>query len=332
MNTKILKLSEVNVAAKIIRDNGLVAFPTETVYGLGANGLNDFAVKKIFVAKGRPQDNPLILHVSKIEQVKPLVIEIPLNAKKLMNKFWPGPLTIIMKKSNLVPNSVTCGLDSVAIRMPKNSFALKLITKSKCPIAAPSANISGKPSPTEFKHVMLDLFGKIDAIVEGDKTNIGIESTVIDITQKIPLILRPGVITKKQIEKVIGSVVEHTVVKGKKIIAKSPGMKYRHYAPRAKIVLFDCKNCSSKIIKNIKNKRVGIICLNKSNIMKFNKYAVKCIYVGDTPKLIAKNLFSSFRKFDELGVDLICVEQFGNTPEWSGVRNRLYKAASQIIR
>jgi L-threonylcarbamoyladenylate synthase len=249
MKTKILKSSEVDKAAKIIKSDGIVAFPTETIYGLGANGLNDFAVRKIFIAKGRPQDNPLILHVSSIDQVRALVTEIPVKARKLMNAFWPGPLTIVMNKSNIVPSSV-CGLKTVAIRMPKNDIALELITKSGCPIAAPSANTSGKPSPTIAMHVIDDLDGKIDAVIDGGSTEIGIESTVIDLTEK-PLILRPGMITKKQIESVIGKISSVTVINEQRVVPKSPGMKYKHYSPKAEVIFFDCSDYYSKIRRYI---------------------------------------------------------------------------------
>lgn len=214
METKILKIDpenpeegKISEAADVITGGGLVAFPTETVYGLGADTLNPDAVKKIFSAKSRPMDNPPIAHVSKIEQVRELVKEIPDKARKLMNEFWPGPLTIILEKSEKVSSVASGGLDSIAIRMPQNKIALELIDKSGCPVSAPSANLSGKPSPTDAEHVIEDLQGRVD--IHGWEVNIGLESTIIDLTGNTPIILRPERITKNQIENIIGKVEIH---------------------------------------------------------------------------------------------------------------------------
>jgi L-threonylcarbamoyladenylate synthase len=312
MKTKVIKLnpkkpevSKIKEAAEIIKSGGLVAFPTETVYGLGANALDDDAVKKIFLAKGRPQDNPLIVHVSNINQIDSLVSLIPENAKKLMKKFWPGPLTIIMEKSSKVPSAVTCGLDSVAIRMPKYKIALDLISQSKCPIAAPSANLSGKPSPTIAEHVIDDMSGRIDCIIDGGDVHIGLESTVIDLTHTPALILRPGKITKKQIEKII-PVEEHKHENIDK--PKSPGMKYKHYSPKAKIIIVE----SEKELKDVSKK-------NSSKKIKQLRYLTKTS--------MAKKMFRDFREADKQGFDLIIVKSVADKEFGRAIMDRLKKAS-----
>lgn len=313
VKTRILNIDSENPqedrigeAARVIRNGGLVAFPTETVYGLGADGSNINAVKKIFIAKGRPSDNPLIVHVFDISQVKILANEISENALKLMEKFWPGPLTIIFKKSHLVSDVITCGLDSVAIRMPNNKIALRLIEKSNCFIPAPSANISGKPSPTDAKHVIDDFNGKIDLIIDSGRTDIGVESTVIDMTSKIPVILRHGKITLAQIEEVIGKVNENKKNYSKK--PKSPGMKYRHYSPNAEVIIVKDESDFRNLSLKYKNKKI-----------KFFKY--------NNEVEMAKNLFRDFRACDKEGVEVIfvmAVEDFGFG---KAVMDRLRKAA-----
>lgn len=224
MKTQIIKInprkpdiSKIKMIAEILRKSGLVAFPTETVYGLGAIALDPKAVKKIFEVKGRPTDNPLIIHIADKKEVHRLVKEVPKEAEKLINKFWPGPLTIILKKSEIVPDIVTANLDSVAIRMPANKIALALIKEAKVPVAAPSANLFSKPSPTSAEHVIQDLYGKIDVIIDGGKTKIGVESTIIDLTINPPMLLRPGKITLEKLEKVLGKVEIHQSVNKKKI-------------------------------------------------------------------------------------------------------------------
>ncbi|MBS3086231.1 threonylcarbamoyl-AMP synthase [Candidatus Pacearchaeota archaeon] len=312
MKTEIIKINsrnpevyKIREAANIIINGGLVAFPTETVYGLGANVFNKNAVKKIFIAKGRPQDNPLIVHVSEMKQINSLVSEIPYNAKKLMKKFWPGPLTIIIKKSKLVPDIVTCGLDSVAIRMPKNKIALKLIEQSKCPIAAPSANLSGKPSPTTAEHVIDDLNGKIDKIIDGGKVNIGLESTIIDLTQNPPIILRPGKITHKQIEKIIGKVQKNKKEFIKK--PKSPGMKYKHYSPNAKVIIVKKENEIKEVYKKYSDKKI------------------KQLKYGSEIEM-AKNLFKDFRDADKKCYEIIVVEEVEDKEFGCAIMDRLRKA------
>jgi len=252
MKTEIIKIDpkdinfkEISYAAKIIREGGLVAFPTETVYGLGADALNPKAVKGIFKAKKRPMDDPIIVHIYSNKEVYKLVNEDKVKRlkkiiEKLMKNFWPGPLTLILKKSEIVPEVVTAGLETIAIRMPSHPIARELIKFSKTSIAAPSANLFGKPSPTKAEHVKEDLYGRINLIIDGGETNIGVESTVLDLTSRIPTILRPGGITLEKLRNVLGEVKVHPTLKGKNIKnlkIKSPGMKYRHYAPNAKVYL-----------------------------------------------------------------------------------------------
>lgn len=307
METKIFSKNEIAGAAKLLRENKLVAFPTETVYGLGANALNKKAINKIFKAKGRPSDNPLIAHIADYEDIYKLTYEVPSKAKKLIKKFWPGPLTIILKKKENVPYELTAQLDSVAIRMPSHPLALKLIRLAKTPIAAPSANLSTKPSPTKAEHVIDDLNGKIEGIINGDDVEVGIESTVIDLTQKIPTILRPGKITKEEIEKIIGKV--KTKVKSGKT-AKSPGMKYKHYSPNAKVILAN-KNKFKELKKKYFDKKIGEI------------------KVTSTIENYAKIIFSEFRRMDKEGIELILVEAVPEEGIGVGIMNRLKKAASK---
>ena len=249
MNTILRKVDVDNIDMEVIKEasdilhaGDMVAFPTETVYGLGADALDEKASKKIYAAKGRPSDNPLIVHVANEQQILPLVKEIPESARKLMKAFWPGPLTIIFNKSDVVPYGTTGGLDTVAIRMPNHKVALTLIEESNIPIAAPSANTSGRPSPTTAMHVMDDLNGKISMVIDGGAVGIGIESTIVDVTGDIPMILRPGYINKKMLEEVVGEVTIDKAILGPvspDLKPKAPGMKYKHYAPKADFTMFD---------------------------------------------------------------------------------------------
>ena len=302
VNPKELQKSKIEAAARIIKNGGLVAFPTETVYGLGANGLNRKAVKKIFEAKGRPQDNPLILHVSNMSEAKELVYKIPSKAKELIKSFWPGPLTIVLKKSKKVPDRVTAGLDSVAVRMPKNNIALELIKESGCPLAAPSANLSGKPSPTRAIHVADDLDGKIGAIIDGGEVDIGLESTVVDLTEKIPKILRPGKITRREIEKIVG---ETKLKKSSADKPRSPGMKHRHYSPEAKVIII--KNGEGEIFDKYPHKKIKIL-----------------EYKNETS--MAKNLFKDFREADKENYEIIAVRGVKDEGLGGAIMDRLRKA------
>lgn len=250
METKIFSKENIDEAAEILRQGGLVAFPTETVYGLGGNGLDPEAARKIYAAKGRPSDNPLILHVAKIEEVLPLVDSIPEKARLLMESFWPGPLTLIMKKSPLVPLESTGGLQTVAIRCPDNALTLSLIEKAGIPVAGPSANLSGHPSPTEAAHVYHDLAGRIEGILDDGAVGIGVESTILDMSTDCPTLLRPGAITLKDLEEVLSEKPEvDPTLLGKKMedgfVPKAPGMKYRHYAPRAEMILFRARKAEN---------------------------------------------------------------------------------------
>ena len=246
MKTKIFGKAGISEAAEILKGGGLVAFPTETVYGLGGNGLDKEAAKKIYAAKGRPSDNPLILHVSSIEEVYPLVKALPEKAKKLMEAFWPGPLTLVLLKSDIVPEESTGGLETVALRSPENALTLELIRACGFPIAGPSANLSGRPSPTEASHVFEDLGGRIEGILEDGAVGIGVESTIVDLSEDCPTLLRPGAITIEDLEEVLGEkvAIDPTLL-GKSMAEgftpKAPGMKYRHYAPKAEMILFKKK-------------------------------------------------------------------------------------------
>jgi len=250
INTRVVKVDPENIdyniikkAAEIINRGGLVVFPTETVYGIGADALNDEAVDKIFKAKGRPQDNPLIVHIADFNQLYDLALEVPEKAELLAERFWPGPLTMILYKKEILSDKITAGLNTAAIRLPVNEIALALIKESNKPIAAPSANTSGRPSPTEASHVIEDLMGKVDMIIDGGSTYIGLESTVVDMTGSVPMILRPGGVTAEDIRSVLGECeYDPAIIKSDEaIIPKSPGQKYRHYSPKAKVILYKGK-------------------------------------------------------------------------------------------
>jgi len=337
VNPKKPQLKKIEECASILRKGGIVAFPTETVYGLGADGLNPNAIKKIFQAKKRPADNPLIFHISNKEDVKKFTKNIPPNAEKLMEKFWPGPLTLILKKSPIIPKIATGGLNTIAIRMPSHRIALSLIHSLGNPIVAPSANLFGKPSPTLAKHVLNDLNGKINAVIDGGNTVIGIESTILDLTTNMPTILRPGKISYLELKKILKKVKYHPSLLGKKskiIKVKSPGMKYKHYSPNAKIILIEgnIKNTQKKIQELIKKfqlekKLVGII--NNKTIKKTP--FVKSKFIGTTKNLIASNLYKSFRELDDQKVDVIIMREVDNSNLGFAIMNRLRKAASEII-
>ncbi|QUH29507.1 L-threonylcarbamoyladenylate synthase [Vallitalea guaymasensis] len=326
-------------AANILQNGGLVAFPTETVYGIGANSLEIDAVKKIYMAKGRPSDNPLIVHVAGKEDVKKYVTNISMTAEKLMDRFWPGPLTLIFEKKDIIPDNITGGLSTVAIRMPSHKIARSIIEASNLPIAAPSANVSGKPSPTMAKHVINDLSGKVDMIVDGGFSEIGLESTVLDVSGTTPTILRPGGITKEMLEEVIGSVSIDPAIKSsnKNLVPKAPGMKYRHYAPNAELIVF--KGKSDKVVSHInelvnieqqKDKKIGVIATKQTE----DYYDCKnIISIGDknNPEEIASNLFRVLREFDEMNVEIIYCEAFSKKDIGTATMNRLLKAAGNKI-
>ena len=324
--TKVIKIDPQNInteemkkAAQVIAEGGLCAFPTETVYGLGANALNEEAVKKIFKAKGRPQDNPLIVHVSSVDEVYPLVKEVPDEFLKLSEKFWGGPLTMILKRSDKVPKVVSAGLDTVALRLPSHPVATALIKLSGKPIAAPSANLSGRPSPTTADHVIDDMMGKADIIIDGGSAFFGVESTVLDLTVSPPAILRPGAVTIEEISAVLPDIVFGNGSGA----PKSPGMKYRHYAPKAPLYIAEGDD-AVKRINRLSDKNSGVLCYNVNPSMFTSEHVISA---GDNATEYAAHLFYNLRKFDELGVDKI----FAIPPEECGigyaVRNRIFKSA-----
>ncbi|QUH19111.1 L-threonylcarbamoyladenylate synthase [Alkaliphilus sp. B6464] len=330
----------MNECANILKQGGTVAFPTETVYGLGANALDSKAVKKIFEAKGRPSDNPLIVHVAKTEEILPLVKEIPEKAHRVIEKFWPGPLTLIFEKSSIIPHEISAGLSTVAIRMPSHPIAIRLIEESGVPIAAPSANISGRPSPTKAEHVVEDLIGKVDAIIAGGACNVGVESTVLDMTGEVPMILRPGGVTKEMLEEVLGDVSIDPAVENPNEIKeapKAPGMKYTHYAPKADVIIIqgDLNNTVNKI-KDIRlsyeaeNKRVGIICTDETRD-EYDGGIVKSMGSRKHPVTIAANLFKVLREFDDTDVEIILSEAVDTVEIGQAIMNRLKKAAGYRI-
>lgn len=324
--------AQLKEAASLLRAGGLVAFPTETVYGLGADAMNPKAAEKIYAAKGRPSDNPLIVHIAEEEDLARLTDVVPDAAKKLMKVFWPGPLTMIFQKKETVPDKTTGGLDTVAVRMPDNPVALALIRESGCPIAAPSANLSGKPSPTKWEHVYQDLNGVIDVILQGEACRVGIESTVLDMTGEIPMVLRPGILTPEQ----IGRVTEGKVVLDPALLIhrprdvseeaapapKAPGMKYKHYAPKAEMIILQGEHSRVKEeIKRIKEEKekqgskVGIILFEENGF-----------------EQAAHDFFSQLREMDENHVNLILAGALSDKNSVGfAVMNRMWKSAGYHI-
>ena len=328
MQTEILSTSEYDIAlaGKIIANGGLVAFPTETVYGLGANALNDEAVKQIYVAKGRPSDNPLIVHICEKEDIYPLVKKVTDKAKILIDRFFPGPLTIILPKSDRIGDTVSGGLDTVAVRMPENETARRLIKSAGCPVAAPSANTSGLPSPTKAKYVIDDMNGKIEAIIDGGDCKFGLESTVITLAGDTPVILRPGAVTKEMLEEAIGEVeVADAVLHGMREneAAASPGMKYKHYAPKARVVIVDA---DKKVYEGFVNskKDAFALCFDGDDI-KIPHLA----YGRENDDLSqARELFDALRQLDEMGAKKVYARMPNADGMGMAVYNRLIRAAA----
>ncbi len=322
-------------AAAVLREGGLVAFPTETVYGLGANALDEEAAAKIYGAKGRPADNPLIVHIAEKDNVYGLVKEVPETAKKLMEAFWPGPLTILFQKASCIPDTTTSGLHTVGIRFPDHPVALALIQAAGVPIAAPSANTSGKPSPTRAEHVWDDMEGRIDWILDGGEVGIGVESTIVDVTGPVPMILRPGFITREMIAAVIGRVEVDPAVTAPTgaVQPKAPGMKYRHYAPKAPLVIVE--GDTHRVVDKINalaeeaaaaGKVCGIIATEETKERYFNGL-IKSIGYRAKEESIAHNLYAVLREFDEEAVDIIYSEGFSDDHLGWAIMNRLRKAA-----
>ncbi|MCX8035290.1 MAG: L-threonylcarbamoyladenylate synthase [Candidatus Dojkabacteria bacterium] len=335
MNTIIFKIDSndisyiyIDYTVEVITMGGLVAFPTETVYGLGANALNADAVRKIFHAKSRPIDNPLIVHIADIQELYKLARDVHKDVEKLVNKFWPGPLSVVLNKKDIVPDETTAFTETVAIRMPNHPIALELIKRSGVPIAAPSANLSGRPSPTKASHVIEDFNGKIDMIIDGGECTVGLESTVIDMRSKPYTILRPGGITFEQITEVLSDVRLFSSNKTESQVI-SPGMKYRHYAPEAELILaYDVITLLERF-KSQGNK-VGVLTTDETKGMYQDKADI-VISVGSRNDLnaVARNIFDALREFDHVGVDVIISEIFPEEGIGRAIMNRLRKAANK---
>ena len=330
METKIFTKTELSEAAAIIRNGGVVAMPTETVYGLAANALDTEAVRKIYEAKGRQSDNPLIVHIANISDWGKLVEEVPQNAKLLAERFWPGPLTIVLKKSALVPDIVSGGLDTVAVRMPKNKIAFRFIKECGVPLAAPSANLSGAPSPTKFSHVYADMNGRIDGIIDGGDCMVGLESTVISLAEETPIILRPGRISAEQLRKVIGKVAIHpsaTQALNEGESALSPGMKYKHYAPKAELQLLEGNDLAfSRYIQKNADEKTAVICFDEQldELEGLNTFSLGAKQDSVTH---AKRLFDILRSIDERGLTKAFAPLCNSEGVGLAVNNRLLCAA-----
>ncbi|MGI6007553.1 MAG: L-threonylcarbamoyladenylate synthase [Ruminococcus sp.] len=348
MNTKIVKMSpgqlrmdDIRAAGKIIKEGGLVAFPTETVYGLGGNALDVKASHRIYAAKGRPSDNPLIVHIADMESLPALVTEIPEGAQKLADVCWPGPLTMIFQKSSIVPYETTGGLDSVAVRMPDHPIARALIREAGGYVAAPSANTSGRPSPTLAGHVIEDLSGKIEMIIDGGSVGIGLESTIVDFTEDIPTILRPGYINEQMLRDILGEVRmdQGLIAEDSGVHPKAPGMKYRHYAPKG--TLFIVEGMPEKVAARIEELAeekiaegytVGIIGTDES-VGRYTRGIIKSIGARSDEESIGRHLYSVLREFDECNASYIFSESFDTPKMGQAIMNRLLKAAGhQVIK
>lgn len=353
MKTRIEKIDRMQIdravieeAGEILKKGGLVAFPTETVYGLGANALDEEAARKTYAAKGRPSDNPLIVHIADKEALAEIAEEIPEDTVRIAERFWPGPLTMIFKKTEKVPYGTTGGLDTVAVRMPDDAIARELILAGGGYISAPSANTSGRPSPTAAQHVAEDLDGKIDMILDGGNVNIGVESTILDMTADPPMILRPGAVTKEMLEEVIGRVeTDRTLLSDdSRQTPKAPGMKYRHYAPKAQMILIEGRTSDTvKAIKQLaydkimfgrkengERYKIGIIATAET-IGRYTYGIVKSIGSRENRRTVTKNLYGVLREFDEENVDIIYSEAFFGEEIDAAIMNRLLKAAGHKV-
>lgn len=333
-----IDMQVIQEAGEILKKGGLVAFPTETVYGLGADALDEEAAKKTYAAKGRPSDNPLIVHIAEVQALKKIAIEIPQETEELAYRFWPGPLTLIFKKSEAVPYGTTGGLDTVAVRMPSDPVARALILEAGGYVSAPSANTSGRPSPTLAEHVQEDLDGKIDMILDGGSVEIGLESTILDMTVDPPMILRPGAITVDMLEEVFDHVgIDESILGNEsKVPPKAPGMKYRHYAPKAKLTIVE-GNIREEVlaIRQLSyeaarcGRQIGVIATSETNHF-YTNGIVKTIGSRENEKSIARNLYAVLREFDAEDVDEIYSESFAMRGIGNAIMNRLEKAAGHL--
>lgn len=328
---------EIKAAAEVIKEGGLIAFPTETVYGLGADALNAEAVGKVYAAKGRPSDNPMIVHISSKNDMTKLTSCITEDMQKLMDAFWPGPLTMVVTALDIIPKVTTGGLDTVGIRMPSEPVAAKLITASETPIAAPSANLSGKPSPTTYQHVVDDLDGRIDGIIAGGSCKAGIESTVVDMTEETPVILRPGIITAEDLSKVLGKQVEidpallekpdifnngGLLQTGESFKPKAPGMKYKHYAPKAEMIIYQ---------GSPENVRLAM-AEEKMKRASFGQRVEVIVFDNEHPEAAAHDFFARLRACDKQGVDVILASALNEKGIGFAVMNRMFKSAGYNIK
>lgn len=346
MDTKLISINSEKLdkealyeAGEIIKRGGLVAFPTETVYGLGGDALNKESSRKIYAAKGRPSDNPLIVHICCMEDLQSIVTHIPKEAEELAKAFWPGPLTMIFEKSDKVPLETTGGLSTVAVRMPKDDIALEFIRNSGGYVAAPSANISGKPSPTLAKYVMEDMSGRIDAVIDGGEAVIGLESTIVDLTGDVPMVLRPGYITKEMLLEVLDKVEEDVTMMhdAKDAKPKAPGMKYRHYAPKGLLTIISGE--SKKVVSRINElteeaisygKKTGVIATTE-NFDLYRADVIKNAGNRNDEAAIARELYRILREFDDEDVEVIYSESFDESGIGQAIMNRLLKAAGHHI-
>ena len=358
MTADNLDMEAIRRGGDILKQGGLVAFPTETVYGLGGDALNPQASMKIYAAKGRPSDNPLIVHIAEFDKLAPIVAEVPEKAKILAEKYWPGPLTMILPKSDLVPQETTGGLDSVAVRFPSDRIAQELIKAAGGYVAAPSANTSGRPSPTTAQHVEEDLGEAIEMIIDGGPVGIGVESTIVDVSGDVPAVLRPGAITMEMLKDVLGEVTIDPAILGPMaagVRPKAPGMKYKHYAPKADLTLVEPANVADarktgeavamtqeqveQMVKTVwklaKEKidagcKVGIICTDESR-SRYPQGEVRSIGARKSQESVAHNLYALLREFDDLKVDYIFSESFTQDHLGQAIMNRLSKAAGYQI-
>ncbi len=348
MDTKVVFMDEEHIDARALADAGslikqgeLVAFPTETVYGLGGDALRADSARKIYAAKGRPSDNPLIIHIAKWEDIYYICRDIPEAAKKLADAFWPGPLTMILKKQDIVPKETTGGLDTVAVRLPSHAVARAFIEAAGGYVAAPSANVSGRPSPTLAKYVLEDMNGKIPLIIDGGAVGIGVESTIVDLTEGTPVILRPGYITHDMLEEVLGAVSEDaTMMESLHDVApKAPGMKYRHYAPKGSLTIV--AGPTDKVIDYINDacrearldgKRTGVLCTSETRSA-YRADCVKCVGTRADESTVAHGLYQMLRECDDEGLEVLFAESFPTEGIGQAIMNRLLKAAGhQIIQ